>query len=262
MKDAAFPADLADEAVDLLREAIRHDTSNPPGREASLAQALTDYLKDAGLDPALVEAAPGRTNVVARLPGDGSLRPLLLSAHLDVVPADPAEWRHPPFAAEIHDGYVWGRGAVDMKAMAAMSAVILKALAREGGTRKRDVVFAGVADEEAGGALGAGFLCREHRELVDAEYGLTEVGRFTLPFGATTLVPVRWRRRRRRDRAARAGGQPLGSLPHDDSAITRRSPPRRCFEEPLAFRPTREARKFLGRDGAGQGSRPRSCRAS
>src|SRR6185436_15551709 len=100
----------------------------------------------------LYEKQKNRTIVVARVKGTGEKPPLLLNAHLDVVEADAKSWKHDPFGAELHDGYVWGRGAIDMKHMAAMSACVMALLARhvaEGGRLERDVIFAAVADEEA-----------------------------------------------------------------------------------------------------------------
>src|SRR5437762_2174555 len=114
-------ASVEDEALDLFRALIRLDTTNPPGNERPAAELLAASLKKDGLEPVLVDSVPGRGNVVARVKGDGSKAPLLLTAHLDVVAVEPDKWTHPPFSAEIHEGYVWGRGAVDMKHMAAMA---------------------------------------------------------------------------------------------------------------------------------------------
>src|SRR5262249_38353229 len=141
---------LGESAVRHLAELIRIDTTNPPGRETPAAEYLGDLFDQAGLAPVLVGAEPERKNVVARLQGTGEKPPLLLAAHLDVVPAEPSAWTHPPFSGEIHDGYLWGRGAIDMKQMAVMSALVLIRLKEEGIRPKRDLIFAGVADEEAG----------------------------------------------------------------------------------------------------------------
>src|SRR5262249_28124699 len=154
------------------------------------ADLLAGELADAGLEPQVLESAPGRGNVVARLRGSGTRAPLLLSAHLDVVEADAASWSHPPFSGVIADGYLWGRGAVDMKNMAAMSVALLRHLARSRAHLDRDVIFAGVADEEMGSDLGATWLCDHHPALVRAEYGLGEVGGFSMALGGATLYPV------------------------------------------------------------------------
>src|SRR5262249_28625930 len=153
-------------AVRHLAELLRIDTTNPPGRETPAAEYLADLLKQEGLEPVLVGAEPERKNVIARLKGSGEKGPLLLAAHLDVVPAEPSAWSHPPFSGEIHDGYLWGRGAIDMKQMAIMSALVLIRLKREGVPFKRDLIFAGVADEEAGCDLGSKWLVDHHPELI------------------------------------------------------------------------------------------------
>src|SRR4051794_33161518 len=98
-------------ALPLCPALLRLDTPNPPGQESPPAELPAEALGGAGLEPRFYESEPGRTNVVARLRGSGSKAPMLLCAHLDVVPAEAARWTHPPFAGEIHDGYLWGRGA-------------------------------------------------------------------------------------------------------------------------------------------------------
>ncbi|MEK6608272.1 MAG: M20/M25/M40 family metallo-hydrolase [Myxococcota bacterium] len=117
---------VEDEAIDLFRALLRVDTSNPPGNERPAAELLAELFRREGLDPTVIESQPTRANVVARLRGDGTGGgPLLLAAHLDVVPADASRWSAPPFGAELRDGWIWGRGAIDMKNMAAMSAMTL-----------------------------------------------------------------------------------------------------------------------------------------
>lgn len=188
----------------------------------------------------------GRDNVLARLPGDGSVGPLLLASHLDVVPAGPG-WTHPPFAGEVHDGMVWGRGAIDMKHMAAMSATVLRLLAAQGVPLRRDVVLAAVADEEAGCHAGSAWLVDHHPEEVRAEYALGEVGGFTLEFGGRRVYPVQvaekgvcWVRARARG----PGGH--GSMPRDDSAVARLTGfLDRVARTRLPLRPSPPVRRFL-----------------
>jgi acetylornithine deacetylase/succinyl-diaminopimelate desuccinylase-like protein len=115
------------EVVSLLRSLMRFDTTNPPGNETPCARFLADVFEKEGVAAEVVESAPGRGNVVPRLKG-GSEPPLLLCAHLDVVPAT-GKWTHPPFEARLQGGYIWGRGAIDMKHMAAMSACVMALLA-------------------------------------------------------------------------------------------------------------------------------------
>ncbi|MGD8318687.1 MAG: M20/M25/M40 family metallo-hydrolase, partial [Myxococcales bacterium] len=150
--------ELVEHAFGLCQRLLRIDTTNPPGNELPAAELLAEELRSAGLDPVVLQSAAGRGNVVARLAGTGQLPPLLLTAHLDVVEAEPSAWQHPPFCGEVHDGCLWGRGAIDMKNMAAMSVAILTRLAREGVKPARDLIFAGVADEEAGCRYGSLWL--------------------------------------------------------------------------------------------------------
>ena len=177
------------EVVRILRDLLRFDTSNPPGDERPAVDYIAGLLREEGVAFEVIEPQPRRANIVARLKGDGSKPPLLLSAHLDVVPALEG-WEHPPFAAEIHDGCIWGRGAVDMKHMAAQSLVALLCVKRKGLRLGRDLIFAGVADEEAGGLAGAGYLVDHRPELIRAEFCMTEVGGIATPIGNAVIVPV------------------------------------------------------------------------
>ncbi len=216
--------ELSEHAFGLCQQLIRIDTTNPPGNELPAAELLAAELSSAGLDPVVMQSAPGRGNVVARLRGSGELPPLLLTAHLDVVEAEPASWDHPPFCGEVHDGCLWGRGAIDMKNMAAMSVAILARLAREGVKPKRDLIFAGVADEEAGCRHGSLWLCENHRDLVQSEFAIGEGGGFNVQVAGKSFFTVQvaekgvcWVR-------ARAEGEPgHGSMPREDSAVLRLS---------------------------------------
>lgn len=213
-------AEMCDHAVDLCQRLLRIDTTNPPGNERPAAEMLATELAAAGLEPRILESAPGRANVVARHAGTGAKPPLLLTAHLDVVEADPSQWRYPPFSGVKAEGCLWGRGAIDMKNHAAMSIALLTRLAREGIKLDRDVIFAGVADEEAGCEFGSGWLCDEHPELVRAEYAIGEGGGFNLHLGGRRFFTVQvaekgfcWVR-------ARVRGEPgHGSMPRSDSAV-------------------------------------------
>ena len=213
-------AAAGDGALTLLRDLLRLDTSNPPGSTAEAAQRCADELRSSGLEPELLEADPGHVNVVARLKGDGDEPPLMLTAHLDTVPVEEHGWTHPPFAAEVADGFVWGRGAVDMKNHAAMSLAAIKLLAQTEGRRRRDVIFAGVADEEAGCLNGSAWLVAEHPDKVRAGFALGEVGGFTLHVGGRPIYPVQvaekgtcW------VHATARGVSGHGSMPREDNAI-------------------------------------------
>jgi acetylornithine deacetylase/succinyl-diaminopimelate desuccinylase-like protein len=211
---------MQQEALDLFRALVRIDTTNPPGQEREAAQLLADSLAQDGLDPRLIDSAPGRTSLVTRLKGTGELPPLLLTAHLDVVPADASRWTHPPFGAVVDDGWLYGRGTVDMKNMAAMSAMVLKTLRREGVRLKRDVIFAAVADEEAGCALGSQYLVDHYPDLVRAEYALGEIGGFTLQMGGARLYPIQVAQKGMVWMKARLEGTPgHGSMPREDNPV-------------------------------------------
>ena len=158
-----WPA-VSRDAAALLAGAIRIDTTNPPGRELAAARHFARYLEAHGIDAELVEGASERGSVIARLPAtkpDGS-GPVLLLSHLDVVPADPTEWKTPPFAGAIQGGAVWGRGALDDKGHGAVFATALVELAESGAPRRRDLVFCASADEEMTGAAGIEPLIARH----------------------------------------------------------------------------------------------------
>lgn len=220
MSPSEHDRDLADHAFRLCQQLIRMDTTNPPGNELPVAELLAEELRAGNLEPIVLQSAPGRGNVVARLRGTGELPPLLLTAHLDVVEADAAAWKYPPFCGDVHDGYLWGRGAIDMKNMAAMSVAIITRLGRERIRPKRDLIFAGVADEEAGCRQGSLWLCEHHADLVRSEFAIGEGGGFNISVAGKTFFTVQvaekgvcWVR-------ARATGEPgHGSMPREDSAV-------------------------------------------
>jgi acetylornithine deacetylase/succinyl-diaminopimelate desuccinylase-like protein len=173
-----------DEAVRLAADLIRIDTTNRGGgdaRERPAAEYVAAALAEAGLDPVLLERTPGRANVVARIEGADPARPaLLLHGHLDVVPAEPADWSVHPFSGEVRDGVLWGRGAVDMKNAVAVLVAVARGLARTGRRPARDVVLAFTADEEDSAADGAAWLADRHAGLFDGcTEGVGESGAFT-----------------------------------------------------------------------------------
>ncbi|GAB3967013.1 M20/M25/M40 family metallo-hydrolase [Streptomyces sparsus] len=185
-----------DEAVTFTSDLIRMDTTNRgggDGLERPAAEYVAERLADVGLDPVLLEKAPGRTNVVARIAGsDPSADALLVHGHLDVVPADAAEWTVAPFSGEIRDGVVWGRGAVDMKNTDAMVLAAVRAWARGGVRPRRDVVLAFTADEEDSADYGSGFLADAHADLFEGcTEGISESGAFIFHAdGGRRLYPV------------------------------------------------------------------------
>ncbi len=179
-------AALGEEAVDLLRRYLMVDTTNPPGNEAAGARFLAAVLERNGIASETVEAAPGRANLVARLAGDGSLPGIVLHHHIDVVYADRRYWTMDPFGGEVRDGYLYGRGAIDMKSTGIMHLAAVLALKRAGVPLKRDLVFLATADEEAGSVYGARFVADARRDwLAGAEYAISELGGIEVHAGYT-----------------------------------------------------------------------------
>jgi acetylornithine deacetylase/succinyl-diaminopimelate desuccinylase-like protein len=177
--------------AELLQQLLRFDTTNPPGAERECVEWVDGVLQQAGLETAFVAADPERPSLVARLQGSGAAPPLMLQAHVDVVPTTGQEWTHPPFAGEVADGFIWGRGALDMKSGAAMFvAAVVRAVAT-GMQPAGDVVLALLADEEAGGDAGAAHLVRERPDLLEGvRYSLGEFGGFTLDMAGRRFYPI------------------------------------------------------------------------
>ncbi|MEW6404901.1 MAG: M20/M25/M40 family metallo-hydrolase [Chloroflexota bacterium] len=177
--------------VEILQRLIQFNTTNPPGDEAACIGYIRGLLTEAGIESTLLAKTPNRPNLIARLPGEGKAPPLMLYGHVDVVTTEKQPWQQPPFEGKLIDGYVWGRGALDMKGgVAMMLSAFLRANA-EGLRPPGDVLLAIVSDEEAGGDFGAKFLVQEHPELfTDVKYALGEFGGFTLHIGKKRFYPV------------------------------------------------------------------------
>ena len=212
------------EVVGLLSDLIRINTSNPTHAERPAAEWVAEQLSDVGIDSVILEAAPGRASTIARVPGRNPDRaPLLIHGHLDVVPAEKSEWSVDPFAGEVVDGYVWGRGAVDMKDMDAMTLAVIRDWARTGVQPDRDIVLAFVSDEEAGGRQGAHWLVDNHPEhFADCTEAISEVGGFSVTVNddvrmyliQTAEKGIGWLR-------LRAEAPPgHGSMVHERNAVT------------------------------------------
>jgi acetylornithine deacetylase/succinyl-diaminopimelate desuccinylase-like protein len=184
-------ATFSGEVTDLLQRLIRVDTTNPPGNETAAAELLREYLEANGVGCELIAKVPERANLVARLPG-GDGPSLLFLSHTDVVLADPAQWSVPPFAGELRDGQVWGRGALDMKGQVAANAVAIASLARDGFKPGGDLIFAATADEEVGAGFGLEWLCEEHPDAVRCDFAINEGGgeRLELEDGRAIYVPT------------------------------------------------------------------------
>ncbi len=216
-----------DEVAAIASDLIRIDTTNPgdhsgPGERAA-AEHVAGLLAGVGLEPIVLESHPKRTSLVARIEGEDPARPaLLIHGHLDVVPADPDDWRVHPFSGETEDGCVWGRGAVDMKDMDAIMLAVIRQRLREGRRPPRDVVLAFLADEEAGGTWGARWLVDNHPELfAGVTEAIGEVGGFSVTIGDRRLYLIQtaekglaWMRLTARGTAGH------GSMLQPDNAVT------------------------------------------
>ncbi|KHL00347.1 hypothetical protein LK10_20410 [Sinomonas humi] len=214
--------------VEICQNLIRYDTSNygdgsGPGERAA-AEYTAELLEEVGLEAELFESAPGRASVVARIEGaDPSATALVVHGHLDVVPAQKEDWSVDPFAAELRDGLIWGRGAVDMKDMDAMVLSVVRELQRTGARPKRDLVIAMFADEEAGGTYGARWAVDNRPELFDgAKEAISEVGGFSAEIGGqrtymlqTAEKGLSWLKLTASGRAGH------GSQTNPDNAVTR-----------------------------------------
>jgi acetylornithine deacetylase/succinyl-diaminopimelate desuccinylase-like protein len=216
----ARPDKLQDRPVELLQQLLRFDTSNPPGRERECIAWIRGLLEDLGCEVKIIARDEERPNLVARLEGEGKAPPLLLQGHVDVVAAQ-GSWRREPFAGELVDGFVWGRGALDMKGgVAMMLAAFMRA--KDRGLRPAgDLILCLMADEEAGSDLGANFLVSEHPQLFEGvRHSLGEFGGFTMDIAGTRFYPIMvaekqvcWAR------ATARGPAGHGSLPVKQSAV-------------------------------------------
>ena len=183
------------EATELLRTLIRNacvnDGTPASGHEERNADALEAYLAGSGLSFERYTAAPGRVSLITRIQGSDPKAPtLMLMGHTDVVPANPSGWKHDPFAAELEDGIVWGRGATDMLNITATMAVATRRLAKSGFRPRGTLIYLGVADEEAGSVYGASYLTREKFDAVKADYVITESGGVPIPAHSGIKLPV------------------------------------------------------------------------
>lgn len=216
------------ETASIARDLIRFDTSNrgegDANPESDAAAYVSRYLEQLGLAPVTIESAPGRASVIARVAGaDASLPALVLHGHLDVVPADPANWSVDPFAGVVKDGMLWGRGAVDMKDMCAMMLTAVAELLRAGEQPRREVILAFFADEENGGVFGAHYLVTHHPELFEgAATAISEVGGYSIELNGSRAYLIQtgekaldWIKLRARGTAAH------GSRVWRDNAVTR-----------------------------------------
>ncbi|MDN0196014.1 M20/M25/M40 family metallo-hydrolase [Streptomyces sp. S.PNR 29] len=261
--DTARSVTGEDEVVDLCRELIQIDTSNygdhsGPG-ERKAAEYVAEKLAEVGLEPRIFESHPGRASTVARIEGEDPSRPaLLIHGHTDVVPANADDWTHHPFSGEVADGCVWGRGAVDMKDMDAMTLAVVRDRLRSGRRPPRDIVLAFLADEEAGGTYGARYLVDNHPDLFEGvTEAISEVGGFSFTVNEqrrlyliqTAEKGMHWMK------LTVAGTAGHGSMIHRDNAITELSEAvARLGRHTFPVRVTKTTRAFLDELGDALGT--------
>jgi acetylornithine deacetylase/succinyl-diaminopimelate desuccinylase-like protein len=217
---------IRQETVERLQTIIRFDTTNPPGNELPLALYLDEALKSEGIETTILIPEKNRAQLIARIRGTSNERPVMLLAHTDVVGVQRASWTHDPFAGEIADGYLYGRGAIDDKGMLAanlMTMLLLKReLARSGRKLARDVIFVASCDEESGGEHGMGWLVEQHRDLLDAQYALNEGGRTRIIQGGRCYLAVQAAEKISHVVTVTASGTAgHAAIPLPDNAITR-----------------------------------------
>jgi len=182
---------LQQETTEVLRALIRHDTVNPPGDERAVQEYLAGYLGEAGLEVELLGRTEERPNLVARLRGAADGPTLCLLSHVDTVYATPSEWQRDPWSGDLADGFVWGRGAIDMKSQTAAEAAAVASLVRGGWRPARgELLLVAVVDEETGGAEGAQWLCEHHPDKVRCDYLINEGGGTVIPFAGQRVYGV------------------------------------------------------------------------
>ena len=230
---------LADEALEHLVNLVKINTTNPPGNETAACNYLKGVLDKTGLESEILESAPGRGNLVCRLSGGGGNRPVTIASHLDVVPAQAEYWSVDPFGGVIKDGFVWGRGTVDMKFTTALHLVTLLELKRRRAPLKRDVILLAVADEEMSGSYGMAWMVENHFDKIDCEFELNEGGGFAIPlegrnvyFCQTAEKGVCW------FRLVTRGESGHGAVPRADNSVVQMAKALAALAEPLQIKRT------------------------
>lgn len=207
-----------DETVELLRDFLRIDTTNPPGNEEKGAVFIQEVLRRKGLSSNIYQAEPGRANILSRIKGRLDGKPVILLSHIDVVPAKREEWTCDPFTAEVKDGYIYGRGAIDMKSQVICQLAAFVDYARQGKTPKRDIIFLATCDEEVGGDHGVGFMLKAAPELKDASFVLSEGGNMFDENGSVHAQISVTEKKLSQFILKATGKGGHGSMPHDDNA--------------------------------------------
>ncbi len=235
-----------DRAVDLLREFIRIDTTNPPGNEEEAVRFLDEYLDKAGMPTEVFHVAPKRANLLSRISGRNKGKPIILLSHIDVVPAKAEEWEVPPFSGELRDGFLYGRGAIDMKSQAICQLLAFTQLQKDGVKPERDIIYLATCDEEVGGQNGVEYMLKNMDELRNASFVLSEGGCIVDENGRLhAQVSVAEKKLSQFTiRAKGTGGH--GSMPHKDNAnekVLRAA--HAIISAPVAFRQTSIVSTYL-----------------
>jgi acetylornithine deacetylase/succinyl-diaminopimelate desuccinylase-like protein len=237
-----------DETIGYLRDLLRLDTRNPPGNETIAAEYLQEVLAREGIESTIVGPEPNRGTLIARLRGDGSAAPLLLMSHTDVVPVEANRWTQDPFGGEIVDGFMYGRGALDMKSMTALELVTMLMLKRNGVPLKRDVIMMAEADEETGGREGAVWVVDNHPELIRAEYALNEGGGGMTVNGSRYYAVSIAEKGNPGLRVVARGRPGHGSMSHGDNAVVKLARAISMIgDRPLPVHVTSVLRRFVER---------------
>jgi len=211
------------EAIEILSELIKINTTNPPGNELPAAKYISEKLKEANLETEIIKSEENRGNVICRIKGEKKEPSILLLSHLDVVPANASEWSVDPFSGIIKDGFIWGRGAIDCKSLTAIECVIMKLIALNNKKPKGDIVFAATADEEKGGGAGVEYIIKNYPEKIKTTYVINEGGGFSIPIGNKHIFLIQTAEKGIVWIKIKAGGVPAhGSMPGiGDNAILR-----------------------------------------
>jgi acetylornithine deacetylase/succinyl-diaminopimelate desuccinylase-like protein len=227
---------IRNEVCELLQKLVQIDTTNPPGNETPAAHFLEQELGKEGFECEIFESKPGRGSLITRLIGTGTGPSLMLLSHLDVVAANPAEWSVPPFSGTVKDGFMYGRGTLDMKSMTAIEVMTLKLLKRNGVKPKGDIILAATADEEKGGFDGVGWLLEHHKEKFRADYVLNEGGGATVPTKNGNIFTINTAEKGIIWFKLKAKGRPgHGSMPN--TAVNAITPINRAIEKLCSYKP-------------------------
>lgn len=212
---------LRSDAIQYLQNLLRLDTTSPPGNEILAAEYIAEVLSADGIESTVLESAPGRANLVARLVSNNPVgKPVMLMGHTDVVGVEPEKWERGPFSGDLVDGELWGRGALDMKSQVAANLAAFVAIKRSGIELNRDLILYAIADEEAGGNFGADWMWKNHRDLVDAEFAINEGGGNPIESGGTLFFTCQAGEKGScRLRMIARGTPGHASVPHDDTAM-------------------------------------------